>query len=422
MEQLIVRKSNRINNVMLRLLLRTQIIASNIQHSGGKIEDFGRLASMLMDDPAIRNMLIAPDGVVYDVYPMEGNEILLGLDFFYQDTVLGGVPHETLLLSVIARDTRELVLGGPFDSAQGGQILVGRMPVFLTDDDGYETFWGIVGITLEYPKVLNGTGLNELNIMGFDYEIWSIDPITRERQIIISSAPNRPDNISYIEIPITILNAEWDFRILDVRAWYNFPIAWISMVVGLFISLLVAAMVQNAHELKILKDQMEHLSNADPLTGIYNRRYFMDAVSSRMERVNRLGGESYIIMMDLDSFKNINDQYGHISGDMVLKEFCLRVLEVLRPYDIFARYGGEEFILFVAEISQESALAIAERIRLSISETQIKMAEASSGVTVSLGIAPAAPENKLEEAISKADEALYRAKNKSRNSVVFYGR
>ena len=421
MEQLIAEKSNRINTVMLRLLLRTQIVASNIQHSGGEVEDFARLASTLMDDPAIRNILIAPDGVVSDIYPVEGNEALLELNFFYRDTVLGNVPYETRLLTAIAKETRELVVGGPFDAIQGGQILVGRLAVFLKDENGNENFWGIVGITLDYSKVLNGVGLNDLSIIGFDYEIWRVNPDTRERQIIMDSDHNQPSNTSYIEMPISILNAEWYFRILASNSWYNFPIAWIAMIIGILMSILVAAVVQNAHELKILKDQMEKLSNADPLTGIHNRRYFMDTVPRQMERVTRSGGESYIIIMDLDYFKSINDRYGHSSGDMVLKEFCLRVAGTLRPHDIFARYGGEEFILFVSEISQESVLKLAERIRLSISETEIEMVNTSTVVTVSLGVAPAAPNNKLEDAISYADESLYQAKSENRNKVVFYG-
>ena len=146
----------------------------------------------------------------------------------------------------------------------------------------------------------------------------------------------------------------------------------------------------------------------------------MEAVAKQMNRVIRTGSESYIIMLDLDYFKKINDRYRHQGGDEVLKEITARIAKTLRSYDLFARYGGEEFIVFISEIDKASTMRLAERIRLKITDTPVEIKGASVSVTVSLGIAPAAPVNELEEAIALADKALYKAKETGRNRSVYW--
>ena len=141
----------------------------------------------------------------------------------------------------------------------------------------------------------------------------------------------------------------------------------------------------------------------------------MKTVADQMTRATRLGSESFIIILDMDHFKSINDKYGHQSGDIVLQEATTRVSSALRSYDLFARYGGEEFIFFVSDINQESVVALTERIRLSIAETEICVKGTSLSVTASLGVAPATPVNELDSAIALADNALYQAKQEGRN-------
>jgi diguanylate cyclase (GGDEF)-like protein len=123
--------------------------------------------------------------------------------------------------------------------------------------------------------------------------------------------------------------------------------------------------------------------------------------------------------MDLDHFKKINDTYGHQAGDVVLQEATACVASILRPYDILARYGGEEFIIFVAEINRESVIQLTERIRCLIAETKIQINDTTLSVTSSFGVAPAAPVNDLDSAISLADSALYQAKQEGRNKVCY---
>ena len=411
MEQLITEKGIRINSVMSGLLSSLYALSAYVQHNNGVITGFAQLASMLGDDPAILNILVAPGGVVSEVYPLEGNEAVLGIDLLSESA---GCAE-----AILALETRQLVLGGPFHGVLGRQILVGRLPVFMDGSDGGGRFWGFVSVTLAHPQALYGVGLGDLNILGFDYEIWRTEPGGHDMQMIASSEHHRHGNNRYIEKPVSIMNATWYFRILAVRAWYEFPETWISVLVSIFASIMIAVVVQNNRDLRKLRDRLGVLSNTDPLTGVHNRRYFMEAAAGQMGRADRYDNESFVIIFDLDRFKAINDMHGHQSGDMVLQEVAVRVAALLRPYDLFARYGGEEFILFITEMDRASAERLAERIRLGVAAAPIKMTDASAEVTVSLGVAQATPVNKLEKAIASADKALYRAKHEGRNRVVY---
>jgi len=411
MENLIAEKSTQIDNTISRLFYRTQTLSTFILQHKGDISKFDEIAAVIVDDPVILNILVAPDGVVSNVFPLEGNEAVLGLNFFSE----GSGNRE----AVLAKETEQLVLGGPFTAVQGDRIIVGRLPVFIDGPNNKKEFWGLVSVTLRYPDALEGAHLIELQMLGYEYEVWRINPDDGERQVIASSRDGLDTITNYVEKQISFLNAEWFFRIIIDRPLYMQPGLWALIIVSIMISFLVAAVAQNNQDLRKLKNKLEALSNSDPLTEIYNRRYFMQAAENQMIRVTRMNSESFIIIFDLDNFKNINDKYGHQSGDIVLQEAAMRTVSVLRPYDIFARYGGEEFIIFVADLTQQSAVTLAERIRKSIANTEINVSNSSITITASFGIAPAAPVNDLTNAISFADNALYIAKQEGRDRVHF---
>jgi diguanylate cyclase (GGDEF)-like protein len=168
------------------------------------------------------------------------------------------------------------------------------------------------------------------------------------------------------------------------------------------------------------KRKLEELSNTDPLTGVHNRRYFMQAAAAQITRVVRQKNEAYIVMLDLDHFKNVNDKYGHSAGDDVIKEAAAATAGMLRPYDLIARYGGEEFIMFIAEIDRPGVIQLAERIRTAISDTQIEAEGGCISVTASIGVASVEPGRRLEDTIELADKALYQAKEEGRNRVIIF--
>jgi diguanylate cyclase (GGDEF)-like protein len=170
--------------------------------------------------------------------------------------------------------------------------------------------------------------------------------------------------------------------------------------------------------------KLKEMAHNDSLTGLYNRRYFMELASIQASRSLRTAIDAFIIIFDLDHFKAVNDTYGHLAGDKVLKSVVDCVKKTIRPYDILGRYGGEEFIILmtdIKEINKDNVIAAVERIRLEICREPIDFEGVKIPVSASFGIAYAAPHNDISTATKYADEALYRAKESGRNRAVFYG-
>lgn len=168
------------------------------------------------------------------------------------------------------------------------------------------------------------------------------------------------------------------------------------------------------------KIELENTANTDQLTGVYNRRYFMENVGTLVEIIGR-NRFSFIVMFDLDHFKDVNDTYGHPAGDHVLVTVAKTITSSIRASDIFARYGGEEFILLITCASPDHALPLVERIRQDIEKTAIEYEGQTINVTISAGIAPVDSASEIDTAaISRADKALYQAKAQGRNRSVLY--
>ena len=169
-------------------------------------------------------------------------------------------------------------------------------------------------------------------------------------------------------------------------------------------------------------EQIKNLSTRDPLTGLYNRRYLNQIFMSEMERAIRMSRPLSIIIVDIDFFKAINDQYGHLVGDQVLRGLAGVFGRIVRPYDTFARFGGEEFLILMPETGEDEAHAVAERLRESaFSEKNLP---GKTSLTCSFGVSTLRNnEVRLltpDELLHRADKALYRAKELGRNRVEVY--
>lgn len=163
---------------------------------------------------------------------------------------------------------------------------------------------------------------------------------------------------------------------------------------------------------------LQDLAWHDPLTGVMNRSYFFARAAEELTRARRYQRPLAMLMLDLDHFKYINDQYGHAVGDEVLKIVCGRWGEALRSVDLFARIGGEEFAILMPDSSQQAALVVAERLRASVSDQAILADGKEIRCTVSGGIAMVrAEDSSVRESLRRADDALYRAKEHGRNRV-----
>jgi diguanylate cyclase (GGDEF)-like protein len=173
--------------------------------------------------------------------------------------------------------------------------------------------------------------------------------------------------------------------------------------------------------LKQALDSLSESSNRDGLTGIYNRRYLEQTLSTEFERSQRYGGDFSFIIFDLDFFKKVNDTYGHLGGDDVLVGVSQRVGQLLRATDVLGRYGGEEFAILLPSTDMEGAKILAERIRKAVAETPIMFKETPIPVSISIGLSQAMPEMpNYEQMIHGADMALYASKRAGRNCVTPY--
>lgn len=168
-----------------------------------------------------------------------------------------------------------------------------------------------------------------------------------------------------------------------------------------------------------LEMELRLLANRDALTGISNRRAILETLQREMDRRSRTQEPTAVIFCDLDHFKRVNDVYGHLAGDDVLREVTRRMTANLRPYDAFGRYGGEELLVVLPNCGTEGALVVAERMRAAVAGAAVSTQYGEIAVTVSMGVAAAeepAPTT-LAALLQRADGALYQAKENGRNRI-----
>ena len=162
------------------------------------------------------------------------------------------------------------------------------------------------------------------------------------------------------------------------------------------------------------------LSTKDGLTGVFNRRYFDIHVRQMVDKSKETKKPVCIMMFDVDHFKQVNDTYGHLAGDAVLKTLASVLKSSFRVTDLIARYGGEEFIVLLNNIDLQNSLQVAEKTRSLIETTEFAIPAQVGSIhkTISIGVAEYHQGDTVEEFISKADKALYEAKETGRNKVV----
>lgn len=166
--------------------------------------------------------------------------------------------------------------------------------------------------------------------------------------------------------------------------------------------------------------RLEELATTDSLTRLLNRRALLDRLSGEVERAKRFKSQLSLLMVDLDHFKTVNDRYGHLAGDEVLRQVGDLLARVVRTIDVVARYGGEEFVVALPETSSEGAVVFAERLRERVASQALEVGgDRNFHLTCSVGVAtfPSPHVASTEALFARADEALYRAKSGGRNQV-----
>jgi diguanylate cyclase (GGDEF)-like protein len=197
-----------------------------------------------------------------------------------------------------------------------------------------------------------------------------------------------------------------------------------AVEVGWLVVQFCAMMGTSLGFLLITKEHSDHeiirLASLDSLTGLLNRRTFVEAAYGELSRASRHHYPTCILMLDLDHFKLVNDTYGHRAGDLVLKHFASVLKASIRPFDLAARYGGEEFCVLLTHVDAAGAAMIADRIRKAVCEANVELGEGRrTQYTVSIGVTNVPSKTiVLDDIVDRADEALYKAKASGRNCTV----
>ena len=223
---------------------------------------------------------------------------------------------------------------------------------------------------------------------------------------------------------------ETDLHIVVQPMWYETTAA--RIVGALLALLLIAALIhlrtlylrrkalrlqhqidEHTLELRAANQRLDELAGTDELTGVYNRRRFLDL--ARGERELAATRTSCMAVLDLDHFKQVNDTYGHLAGDAVLRAVIAAIRHQCRRSDLIGRYGGEEFVLCLRDTELTLAMQRAEQIRAAVAATEVVVDQHSIRITVSVGVASLGPDETIEQWLSRADAALYEAKRAGRN-------
>lgn len=172
-------------------------------------------------------------------------------------------------------------------------------------------------------------------------------------------------------------------------------------------------------ERKLLEEEFKRQAHVDYLTGVCNRRYFMECAENELQRSMRYGSALSLLMLDIDHFKVINDRYGHKIGDLVLQRMCNISNSTLRSVDVLGRMGGEEFAVLMPETGYTLSVEVANRLLLAIADTKVQIGgDQDVRFTVSIGVSWLLPPgDNVEALINRADAAMYEAKRTGRNRV-----
>ena len=241
-------KAHDIRSVIEHTLASTYALAALVRQGKGEIADFDLVArGMLPLFPGVSALQLAPDGVIAQVVPLEGNERAIGHDLFADP----GRNAEAFL----ARDSGKLTLAGPFELVQGGAAAVGRLPVYLEGSYGESRFWGFVAVLMRFPGVLEAAYLDRLGKQGFRYELWRISPETGARQVIAASA-GQPLEVP-VEHDFSVPNGTWTLSVEPVAGWGNPAPLSLNTVLALLFSLMLGWLAMQMVQLRAHRSDLQ---------------------------------------------------------------------------------------------------------------------------------------------------------------------
>ena len=331
---------DRIKNEIADGIGITDTLEQILISENGEIHQFDTIAGNLMSD-SIESVQLAPNGVVTDIYPDEGNEA--GKIDLLQD-------KDRKEISCYARDNHATITQGPFELKQGGYGIAVRNPVYLKDKSGQEYFWGFTIVILRVPDIFSDT-VSALSNFGYEYKILKTDiPWSDTYKVVYQSDGQIDHPVSYA---FTVGDGTWKLEVTPKTGWRNNTLLIIISGMFLTISLLLSVLTRVWLIAKEHKNKYKILARTDSLTNIYNR-YGFDELA---EKIISKNPQTHFVaaLLDIDDFKFINDIYGHSYGDKALKSLADSMKAFFPSDALLGRNGGDEFCILLPNCTFKEA-------------------------------------------------------------------
>ena len=394
----------RIKNEITNGIAITDALKQVLISENGDINQFDTIAENLISD-SIESVQLAPDGVVTDIYPAEGNEA--GKIDLLHDKDRGRI-------SCYARDNHTIITQGPFELKQGGYGIAVRNPVYLNDENGQEYFWGFTIVILHVPDIFSDS-IHALSGFGYEYRLSKTEtPWSDTYKTVYQSDGQMTQPVSY---DFTIGKENWTFEVTPESGWRNNTLIITVSTIFTAITLLLSGLTRVWLVSKENKNKFQILARTDSLTGIYNRYGFDESAEKMMDKNPK--AHFVAALLDIDDFKFINDIYGHAYGDKALKSLA-NSMKTFFPSDaLLGRNGGDEFCILLQNHTCEDAKELLQQFTRLPKTFSYKGKEQSFNISLGYAEYPtfAASRSQL---IRYADAALYAIKLRGKNGCMAY--
>lgn len=370
----------------------------------GEIHQFETIAGNLMSD-SIESVQLAPNGVVTDIYPAEGNEAGK-IDLLHD--------KDRKEISWYARDNHATITQGPFELKQGGYGIAVRNPVYLKDKSGQEYFWGFTIVILRVPDIFSDT-VSALSNFGYEYKILKTDTPWSDTYKVVYQSDGQIDHpISYA---FTVGDGTWKLEVTPKTGWRNNTLLIIISGMFLTISLLLSVLTRVWLVAKEHKNKYKILARTDSLTNIYNR-YGFDELA---EKIISKNPQTHFVaaLLDIDDFKFINDIYGHSYGDKALKSLADSMKAFFPSDALLGRNGGDEFCILLKNYSYEDVKETLQQFTMAPKTFSYKGKEYPFYISLGYSEYPTFASNR-SQLMRCADAALYEIKLHGKNGCMAY--
>lgn len=395
------------NRVFSRSLLGVELLSEYLEFNNGSINDaeFLKISERIVNKFLYVNTVsVAKDGIISKIYPLEKNKAALGHNLIKDISRSEGAKLQI--------SNRFLILG-PVKLIQSGKhAFIFRIPYF--DNEG--SFAGFASV-LVLKDTIEREILKDLRVPNnYRFKLTGFDPDKNRENIIFANVLEDSTLIS--QNIVNVLDSNWVLKVF-VDKNPKYVMFFIISSCSLFLWVIFVNLYLSFNKQKKLNKKLITGAFIDSLTKIPNRRSFEE----HMEKIYLKDDKSIysLAIFDLDYFKVINDTYGHIIGDCILKEFAEICQSSLRSNDVFFRWGGEEFVLLMKGTSIKQGVDACERLRLLIESTHFVCEKGNEiKVTVSIGVTAIDKNISASDNLKKSDIALYQAKTDGRNLVRSY--